>query len=75
MKIKCGRKEYEVGVRDFIMDNGACYQLILECDNNFREPSPRVSKQLFNKLIKEGKIEKSHEEERWCKVTYYRFVK
>lgn len=73
MKIKCGRKEYEVSNKDLIMYNGACYQLILECGNNFGETNPLVSKTLFNKLLKEGKIEKSHEEERLVKVTFYRF--
>lgn len=51
MKIKCGRKEYDVHTGDEIMFNGYLYILMLP-------ESPVISKALFKKLVKEGVVEK-----------------
>lgn len=74
MRIKCGRKEYEVSSEDLIMDNGSCYQLILKRGNIYGECNPIVSKSLFNQLLKEGKIAKSHTANKWCVCIYYKFI-
>lgn len=60
MEIKCGRRIFDCTSKDLILDNGACYQLITQkYYNNWHYFSPRVSKTLFKKLLKEGKIRKS----------------
>ena len=58
MKIKCGRREFEVTSKDEIMDNGACYQLVTQqyYDGSYHYAIPRVSKQLFKELKDKGKI-------------------
>ena len=78
MKIKCGRKEFEVTEKDRILDNGVIYQLVTRCYNKgFDRVTPIIAKSTFDKLRKEGKIRLSSE--RWhgcCNVTYplYEFV-
>ena len=60
MEIKCGRRMFDCTSKDLILDNGACYQLITqEYYTDWHYCSPRVSKTLFKKLLKEGKIRKS----------------
>ena len=57
MKIKCGRKEFDVSNKDIIMDNGCCYQLVTKkIRKGYYDYSPVVSKTLFNSLLKNGKI-------------------
>ena len=51
MKIKCGRKEYDVHIGDDIVFNGYVYILRVS-------GSPVISKALFKKLVKEGVVEK-----------------
>lgn len=67
MKIKCGRRMFNCTSENLILDNGVCYQLITQksitqnFDNrhNWYRFFPVVSKTLFKKLLKEGKIRKS----------------
>lgn len=60
MKIKCGRKEFEVTNKDEILWNGACYQLTTQkYRDGWYEVFPIVSKTLAKKLIKEGKLVES----------------
>lgn len=60
MEIKCGRRIFDCTSKDLILDNGACYQLITQkYYSDWHYFSPRISKILFKKLLKEGKIRKS----------------
>lgn len=57
MKIKCGRKEFELNEKDLIMDNGACYQLITRrIGIGYESKVPMLAKGKANQLIKEGKL-------------------
>ena len=57
MKIKCGRREFEVTEKDRILDNGTTYQLITQYyQDGWSRLNPRIAKSTFNKLRKEGKI-------------------
>lgn len=60
MEIKCGRRTFDCTSKDLILDNGACYQIITkEYKQGWSCQTPVVSKTLFKKLLKEGKIRKS----------------
>lgn len=60
MEIKCGRRIFTVTSKDLILDNGSCYQLITqEFYHNYAYETPIISKTLFRKLFKEGKIKLS----------------
>lgn len=62
MKIKCGRREFEVTEKDRILDNGAIYQLITQYyQKGWEKYTPVVSKSTFDKLLKAGKIRLSSE--------------
>lgn len=70
MKIKCGRKEYDVHTGDEIMFNGAIYILMIT-------DSPVISKALFKKLVKEDVIVKKGHfvySTRYTTTRYDRFV-
>jgi len=79
MKIKCGRNEFELTTKDVLMFNGACCQLISRKIPSayYTEYNPIVAKNLFQKLLKEKKIEmfnaKGAVEER-NRIEYYRIV-
>lgn len=63
MEIKRGRKTFNCTSKDLILDNGACYQLITQkYFKDWYNQTPHVSKILFKKLLKEGKIRKSKKE-------------
>lgn len=51
MKIKCGRKTYDVHIGDSIMFNGRLYILMIG-------DKPTISKALFKKLVKENVVVK-----------------
>lgn len=67
MKIKCGRRMFNCTSENLIIDNGVRYLLITQksitrnFDNryNWYDLFPVISKPLFKKLLKEGKIRKS----------------
>lgn len=60
MEVKCGRRKFDCTGEDLILDNGACYQLITQqYYQEYHYHTPVVSKILFKKLLKEGKIRKS----------------
>jgi len=57
MILKCGRREFTVGKKDQILDNGAVYQLITQTYyKDWMHINPKVSKTTFNNLLKNGKI-------------------
>ena len=78
MKIKCGRREFEVTEKDRILNNGAIYQLITQYyHKGFEKVTPVVAKSTFDKLLKSGKIRLSSNRWHGCyNVTYplYEFV-
>lgn len=51
MKIKCGRKTYDVHIGDSIMFNGHLYILMIG-------DKPPISKALFKKLVREDVVVK-----------------
>lgn len=51
MKIKCGRKTYDVHIGDSIMFNGRLYILMID-------GKPTISKALFKKLVRENVVVK-----------------
>lgn len=60
MEIKCGRRVFDCTSKDLILDNEACYQLITQTySRGYNKLHPIISKTLFKKLLKEGKIRKS----------------
>lgn len=51
IKLKIGRKIYELDSKDIILDNGVCYQIITQKDTKgFSWSYPVMSKKLFNDL-------------------------
>lgn len=54
MKLKVGRKVYEVTDKDIILDNKACYQIITIKD--YQGTSLRIPTKLFKQLKNEGKV-------------------
>lgn len=60
MEIKCGRRTFDCTDKDLILDNGSCYQIITKkYFKDWYDYTPVLSKTLFKKLLKEGKIRKS----------------
>ena len=60
MQIKCDRRMFSVTNKDLILDNGHCYQLITQpYRKGWDTLIPKVSKKLFNQLLKENKIVRS----------------
>lgn len=61
MVLKCGRREFTVGEKDLILDNGSCYQLITQkYYKDWGYACPIVSKTTFNKLLEAGVIRLSN---------------
>ena len=57
MEIKCNGRAFTVTDKDRILDNGACYQLITQkYSRGFDQLTPRVSKALFRRLLRDGAI-------------------
>lgn len=54
VRIKIGRKIYEIDKHDLILDNGSCYQLVTHMDS--LHPSPIISKKLFKELKAVGMV-------------------
>lgn len=53
IKLKIGRKIYELDSKDIILDNGVSYQIITQKDTKgFSWSYPVMSKKLFNDLKK-----------------------
>lgn len=74
MEIKCGRRKFDCTSKDLILDNGVIYQLITQkYFQDWYYHTPVVSKTLFKKLLKEGKIRKSKKKYRasLANDTYY----
>ena len=73
MKLNLYKRKFIVTSKDRILDNGACYQLITQTYyHNWNEIYPLVSKTLFKKLLKEGKISLMPEKYYGCDL--YKFV-
>ena len=83
MKIKCGRKEFEVNENDVLLFNGACWMLITKkIQKGYGFVVPTVSKTVCNKLLKKNEIylfrrEKEYvtSDGRQMGLYYYRFKK
>lgn len=83
MKIKCGRKEFEVNENDVLLFNGACWQLVTKkVRSGYEFLTPTVSTTLCNKLLKENKIYMFRREREYITsdgkqmgLYYYRFAK
>lgn len=59
MKLKCGRREFEITKQDLVMFNGNCYQLITHKYfdiSSWSRLTPIVAKTTMKRLIKEGKV-------------------
>ena len=57
MKLQCGRKEFEVTDKDWVMYNGEIYQLMSQTyQDGFYKFHPTVAKGKVLKLIKQGKL-------------------
>lgn len=53
MELKVGRRIIDIDENDYILDNGACYQIITKkIGSGFNQISPLMSKKLFNELKK-----------------------
>lgn len=81
MKLKCGRKEFEVNEHDVLLFNGCHWSLITQRDrivNGYATPT--LPKALCNKLLKENKIYMFRKEKEYITADgeqmglyYYRF--
>lgn len=59
VKLKVGRRVFDISENDIILDNGSCYILITKkVLKDWCKCSPSVSKKLFNDLSKLGFIYK-----------------
>ena len=58
VKLKIGRKIFNIDENDLILDNGSVYQIVTQeiRSNDWSLYSPQISKTLFNKLKKENLI-------------------
>lgn len=73
MEITLYRRKFNVTSKDRILDNGSCYQLLTQ--KYFQDwcyICPVMSKTMFNKLRKEGKLVLS--KEKWNGFDLYEFV-
>lgn len=53
VKLKVGRKIFDIDQNDLILDNGACYQIVTqEIRKGFDRITPKMSSKLFNDLKK-----------------------
>lgn len=58
VKLKIGKRTFDIDENDLILDNGAVYQIVTKeiRDNDWSLYSPQISKTLFKKLKKENLI-------------------
>lgn len=58
VKLKIGKRIFDIDENDLILDNGAVYQIVTKeiRDSDWSIYSPQISKTLFNKLKKENLI-------------------
>jgi hypothetical protein len=57
MKIKCGRREFDLTSEDEIMYNGNCYQVITKkYKDGWYDTTPTIANELAKKLIKNGQL-------------------
>lgn len=58
VKLKIGKRIFDIDENDLILDNGAVYQIVTKeiRDSDWSVYSPQISKTLFNKLKKENLI-------------------
>lgn len=81
IKLKIGRKVFEINDKDLILDNGVCYQIVTQkvC-KGFDSHCPKMSKKLFNDLKKleliytsEGLKQDATKKYGMSSVTYWKF--
>lgn len=80
MRLKINKYEFEVTNKDWILDNGACYQCITlkhrvyeQSVRESREYPTKMSKKQFKQLVKDGilyEVTNSPQNERWkgCRI-------
>ena len=73
MEITLYKRKFNVTNKDRVLDNGSCYQLLTQrYFHDWCYICPVMSKTLFNKLRKEGKLVLS--KEKWNGFDLYEFV-
>lgn len=71
MKLKIGRKIFEITEKDVVLFNGACWQLISqEVFSGWNSYPPTISKTLCEKFVKKGILIESKKQ--GC-LHYYKF--
>lgn len=71
MVIKCGRKEIKIGVEDWILFNGACYQ-IMSTEETY---APKIAISKAKQLIKSGLIYEVFPQNPSYKGNYLKYYK
>lgn len=81
VKLKVGRKVFDIDEKDLILDNGVCYQIVTKkVGVGFNESNPVMSKKLFTDLKKcelvftsEGLRQAALKKYGYSGVTYWKF--
>lgn len=69
------RKTFMCSLKDKIMDNGNCYQLITQSfSKDWFNVTPTISKTEFNRLMKMGVLGEPYKQKRTIEVTMYDFI-
>lgn len=60
MIVNCRRRKFNCKIGDYILDNGACYQIITKSyRERYADLTPILAKTIFKKLLKDGYIKLS----------------
>lgn len=55
MRVKCRRREFELGPEDIVMYNGICYQILTKkYSKGWDKLSPVIAKRKAEKMMKDG---------------------
>lgn len=70
------RQKFMCSSKDKIMDNGSCYQLIIQSFyKDWCDLTPTISKTEFNRLMKLGVLGEPYKQKRtFSEVTMYDFI-
>lgn len=77
MKVKCYSREFDCKPGDYILDNGACYQIITKTYNEgYHNLHPKLAKTTFKKLLKQGyiKLSKKKYKTQYSEMDIYEFT-
>ena len=70
MKIKCGRREFDITSEDIIVYNNYCYQVITKSYlSGYTRALPSIAKVKAEKMIRDGLLVVSSKNDR---LTYYK---